>query len=609
VNRRACYLHLAIRLLKHSFSAWWISDRQRLNAISESSPYLYRATSGAPVPPSDTFVGQLTAHPVWIALSADIFTGQIIASLIVLTFVAVFLLREWISQNARPGVFEDEDVFPEEVQQQAVPHAPRPVQQRQVQLNPLDETLAQRQIEALRAIDTLRAREGINGHMVGDDRRHHGRSPIQRARRKAKTKEASEDPLNSFEGMHVRSRRRLHSTGSSEETEEQEEEEKCSEQERMKRRAFSRRVYAARLLGARRRAALTGNTQPRTPMDVDPAFDFTFKAELPKAGRRSNSEPLQKPSVETGTEHATAVTSPTTPIFPTVTLEPPRGSIPFSFDRLKTPSPLLPPTSSTDERSSDVRGMNAGIKQSASSSSLSLDKARRPPLPTTSVGPAASFMISPPRTPLESPSLATYRAPEELEVVASPSRLNGYFGPDQADEEENSETGEDSDTEEDISGDKRTMKDRYFEVPDAPSRHVSPSGLLEYSDTDEGDDEDQENKDEDYQSDTDGDSMESDDDEGDEGEANRLMLFNEDDWAIEVQVVQQPAGGAAGLGPVLPVQGGVDAVQPPPDGDGGALDVNEEAEGNVEDDMDGAMEGKLTSLRAVDIADPYDVQQ
>lgn len=33
--------------------------------------------------------------------------GQIIAALIVLTFVAVFLLREWVSQNARPGLFED----------------------------------------------------------------------------------------------------------------------------------------------------------------------------------------------------------------------------------------------------------------------------------------------------------------------------------------------------------------------------------------------------------------------------------------------------------------------------------------------------------------------
>ena len=54
------------------------------------------------------------SRPFWRAMSADIFAGQIIASLIVLTFVAVFLLREWISQNARPGVFEDEDFLPDE---------------------------------------------------------------------------------------------------------------------------------------------------------------------------------------------------------------------------------------------------------------------------------------------------------------------------------------------------------------------------------------------------------------------------------------------------------------------------------------------------------------
>ena len=41
------------------------------------------------------------------SLPGDIFTGQIIASLIVLVFLAVFLLREWIQQNARPGVFDD----------------------------------------------------------------------------------------------------------------------------------------------------------------------------------------------------------------------------------------------------------------------------------------------------------------------------------------------------------------------------------------------------------------------------------------------------------------------------------------------------------------------
>ena len=51
-----------------------------------------------------------TNYPVWRALSSDIFTGQIIASLIVLAFLGIFLLREWIMQNARPGVFEEDEL-------------------------------------------------------------------------------------------------------------------------------------------------------------------------------------------------------------------------------------------------------------------------------------------------------------------------------------------------------------------------------------------------------------------------------------------------------------------------------------------------------------------
>ena len=53
----------------------------------------------------------MTYYPVWRSLSSDIFTGQIIASLIVLAFLGIFLLREWILQNARPGVFEDDEVL------------------------------------------------------------------------------------------------------------------------------------------------------------------------------------------------------------------------------------------------------------------------------------------------------------------------------------------------------------------------------------------------------------------------------------------------------------------------------------------------------------------
>ncbi|KIJ55634.1 hypothetical protein M422DRAFT_199944 [Sphaerobolus stellatus SS14] len=66
-----------------------------------------------PLPPRDNVTAavehfrEAVVKPYIRSLPADIFTGQIIASLIVLAFLAVFLLREWIQQNARPGVFDD----------------------------------------------------------------------------------------------------------------------------------------------------------------------------------------------------------------------------------------------------------------------------------------------------------------------------------------------------------------------------------------------------------------------------------------------------------------------------------------------------------------------
>src|SRR5882762_8933703 len=102
--------------------AWWISDRPRPSSPKASHTTFHQyhnlTTAGANDTSTPfvnaTFIEWTTSRPFWRAVSADIFAGQLIASIIVLTFVAVFLLREWISQNARPGVFEDEELFPEE---------------------------------------------------------------------------------------------------------------------------------------------------------------------------------------------------------------------------------------------------------------------------------------------------------------------------------------------------------------------------------------------------------------------------------------------------------------------------------------------------------------
>lgn len=110
-----------------NFSAWWISARPRpaqppsqsniittallrllsisnvTNSSTNSSSSDYSSAENETVSIMET----ITSDTFLRVISKDIFTGQIIATVIVLVFISVFLLREWISQNARPGVFED----------------------------------------------------------------------------------------------------------------------------------------------------------------------------------------------------------------------------------------------------------------------------------------------------------------------------------------------------------------------------------------------------------------------------------------------------------------------------------------------------------------------
>lgn len=82
-------------------------------------------------------------------LWSDIFLGQIIAALVVVLFLAVFLLREWIVQNARPGVFEDGGEEPgEDILAQAPLGPPPPI-----------EPPVQQGAHALRELDVAGLRE------------------------------------------------------------------------------------------------------------------------------------------------------------------------------------------------------------------------------------------------------------------------------------------------------------------------------------------------------------------------------------------------------------------------------------------------------------------
>ncbi|KAH9066911.1 hypothetical protein EDB87DRAFT_1721418 [Lactarius vividus] len=177
-------------------TAWWISARPRSPSSSSSSSFfsynltirsqanataidatLFRSANDSDVPS----LNALFAHPLLRTVSADIFTGQIIATLIVLVFIAVFLLREWISQNARPGIFEEGDPAiaaereaeqererERERQQQRLREQARVEMERDIQLR------RRQQVDAERM---RRAREGNS--LPSDPSRRHPDRPIK----------------------------------------------------------------------------------------------------------------------------------------------------------------------------------------------------------------------------------------------------------------------------------------------------------------------------------------------------------------------------------------------------------------------------------------------
>ncbi|CUA78051.1 E3 ubiquitin-protein ligase MARCH6 [Rhizoctonia solani] len=94
-------------------------------------------------------------RPLWTTilphdLGADIFKGQIITIAVVIVFLTIFLLREWIIQNARPGVFGDDEI-PEPapaVPEPAPPPEPAPGPAPEPDVLNLDQVALQEAIQA-----------------------------------------------------------------------------------------------------------------------------------------------------------------------------------------------------------------------------------------------------------------------------------------------------------------------------------------------------------------------------------------------------------------------------------------------------------------------------
>ena len=362
-----------------------------------------------------------------MALSADIFTGQIIASLIVLTFVAVFLLREWISQNARPGVFEDEEPLPED----PLPVAPQqheqigpvpplgpparmvivnPQQRRPLPPDPHVNPPDLRPREMHPRLDTLHpmetaelGRRNFIPPVIPDpsrlDLESHG-DEINRRPRKKKYKKKKSDSEDD-DGLRVRR--------------------KMEKDAEIRRRMFHRRIHLAKTTAIRRRmttrrAASSSPSSSPLPEVTESTkaakqkHRFTFTASPVDANRNpttSSSDLSRESSVDLTSSwqslpaHPSDGFSSPTQSRPSPEVQLPTKSIPFP---LQPPQPTEPPPPYPS----------------------------RPLLPTIPLprsGSSSPFLYSPGRTSLDSPSHSTYRAPEEL-TASLESGPSDYFARD-----------------------------------------------------------------------------------------------------------------------------------------------------------------------------------
>ncbi|PPQ70661.1 hypothetical protein CVT24_000669 [Panaeolus cyanescens] len=340
--------------------AWWISDRPRpLTPESENNLFYTKLRYDPSLPPAKTVIGRFLQHPMWVALSADIFTGQIIASLIVLTFVAVFLLREWISQNARPGVFEDEEVPPEDPapapapaadpqalprfeqqepapvaapfifqnidqprdNEEPIPQLPLPPQlMPQLPENFLDQVMERRRLAERQANDLLPEHlEDPNGWLKDGEEEH----PTREAKKMRHTGEEQE---------HFDNRRKRDE----------------KERERQRRQQFHRHIQTAKNSARQREGSGSGSVSPRPDspassgfLGKQPDFAFTFKAPSPLNPATTSNEKLdytprspESPSYDSNQPLASTSTN----AFPFVSLQEPSEDIPFPLRTLDAPS-------------------------------------------------------------------------------------------------------------------------------------------------------------------------------------------------------------------------------------------------------------------------------
>ncbi|KAF7976370.1 hypothetical protein HWV62_6933 [Athelia sp. TMB] len=560
-------------------TAWWISDLPR---PSTSSALYHLAANPKDIPSNSTTSDRLMSPTFWRSISADIFAGQIIAALIVLIFVAVFLLREWISQNARPGVFEDEEFLPGEdmapqpepvpappplptvpvVAEPALPTPPSPIQH--TEPGPAHTRAPTKSERRLRreARDSRRR----SNELSRQSKRFHDKAKGKRRASSEQYEKEAEEHSDGDREQAPAARRRKRRISSPETADEED-----IFDEDIPGPSLRDVVGAAAIRRADLEKATAGAASSSTP-SVNENFEFTFKVPAQASpSQASPSEPYRPSAIwsspNVSIDLATASSRRSESLDPT-------NSSTSSSDTLSS-APSLPDTSRLTPTEAELLGETKPLTQSPF--------VRRPPMPVTAL-PTPPAGVVPPvlpapktaaQTPLASPSMATYRAPEELQ--------EGYF-----------------DGEGGTNAAMQREHDVYFRAPVEGEAEPAPHDAVEipiihldgdFDDDDFADDDDDDDYDErdyaDYESvNRSADEDEDEDEQDAEDEQNAGEIFGPDadaDWVDEDD--EQREEDMRQVDPGLPVDlPALAAVAPIP------ADMDLELEGNVEDDMEGAME-------------------
>ncbi|KAI0682125.1 hypothetical protein C8T65DRAFT_625163 [Cerioporus squamosus] len=622
-------------------AAWYMSALKRPESdvdfytIPTTNMTAANVTSSQSTDAQPLTLNSILAHPLYKAISSDIFSGQIIASLIVLTFVAIFLLREWISQNARPGIFDEGDAAVDAAVPEALPLAPgdQPMPAPEPEAlppPPLPPTPPPIVAEPVHE----RALPVIRDHHYGglrDDLAFQTRVKKPRTRR-----ESPEPPI-----LHVRGTRRPISA--------REERKLRGHQVGRRRRViegevsadenvslhddkdFRRLRYVARrvedLDDELRRRDGSGTSKVDAEVQWSPVrnkqtfhapsrlpefSEFTFQA----PGPAYPSSPTAK-----GKEPDLPRTNFLIPAKENGHAEPPERNsfVPFrprsdsnsdSDERERTPTrPSTPVIDSASTSSFSLTLGGATMSQSSvvpSPSSGTPSGLRRPPLPSVTLPPSpipststGILQRSRGQTPLASPSLATYRAPEEIRAgqpladdyfvqdldgilnkdAMEEERRRYFRDPDEetlADEEEDDEAGDGDEEAEEVWIDQQ-VEERQRLARQAMGQVAAEMAEMADAELDDEQDEVQWTEDDEAAQED-----EDDEDGGDDGEG--VVQIREE---AAVQPAARGGGGAEAPAGLERRELRVMLGQPPeqviPQDD---LDQ----EVNIEDDMDGALE-------------------